>query len=115
VRPLAFLICFVICFVAAPLYSVAAQQAPHDTLRGAVRHVDSRGIEVTTGVGMALRVVRLQVAAATRVTTRGAALALHQLQPGDVVRVSFGLRPAGYVAYTIERVGRMASGPEPWP
>ncbi len=82
-----------------------------------MRRVDTRGrtIEVSTGVGLALRVVRLQVPAETRLTARGAALPLHQLRPGDVVRVSFGMRPVGYVAYTIERVGRMAGGPEPAP
>lgn len=99
-----------------------AQQVPttyHDSLKGAVRVVDvpGRALEVTTGVGMALRLVRLQVSADTRVTAAGAALPLAQLQPGDVVRVSYGTRPGGggYVAYTIERVGRMATGPERTP
>ena len=80
--------------------------------RGAVRVVDVRGraLEVTTGVGMALRVVRLQVSADTRVTAAGADWSLAQLRPGDIVRVSYGARPTGFVAYTIERVGTMASG-----
>jgi hypothetical protein len=92
----------------------AAQQAPHDSLRGAVRVVNVRGraVEVTTGVGHALRVVRLQIAPDTRLTAEGAALALAQLQPGDIVRVSYGARPSGYVAYTIERLGRMSTGLE---
>jgi len=115
VRPLAFLICF----VAAPVLSTAAQQAPHDSIHGAVRVVDvkARTLEVTAGVGMALRVVRLQVPAGMPVATRGggATLTLGDLRPGDVVRVSFGVRPVGYVAYTIERVGRMDAGPESTP
>jgi hypothetical protein len=113
VRPLALLICF----AAGPIFSAAAQQAPHDSIRGAVRVVDTkaRALEVTAGVGMSLRVVRLQVPAGMPVATRGAALTLRDLRPGDVVRVSYGARPGGYVAYTIERVGRMTGGGEPSP
>ena len=93
---------------------VAAQQAAHDSVRGAVRVVNLRGraVEVTTGVGHAVRVVRLQIVAETRLTADGATLPLSQLQPGDIVRVSFGARPSGYVAYAIERLGRMATGLE---
>jgi hypothetical protein len=112
VRPLALLLGF----LAAPLLSAGAQQAPHDSIRGAVRlvNVKARTLEVTAGVGMALRVVRLQVPAGMPVATRGgggsATLTLRDLHPGDVVRVSYGARPGGYVAYTIERVGRMDAG-----
>jgi len=48
-------------------FAVAAQQvaptAPHDSVRGAIRAVNMRArtLEVTTGVGFALRIVRLQV------------------------------------------------------
>ncbi|HEY3220979.1 MAG TPA: hypothetical protein VGJ80_09620 [Gemmatimonadales bacterium] len=98
----------------------ASQQAPHDSVRGAVRVVDARArtLEVTTGVGMALRVVRLQVPAAVPVTTSSAGsdqLALSDLKPGDVVRVTFGNRTGALVAYTIERIGRMATGVIPSP
>jgi hypothetical protein len=101
-------------------FALAAQQspptAPHDSVRGAIRAVDvrARTVEVTTGVGLALRVVRLQVPAAVPITDRkggqGAALKLAELKPGDVIRVSFGSRQTGLVAYTIERVGRMEAG-----
>ena len=97
----------------------ASQQAPHDSVRGAVRLVDTknRALEVTTGMGMALRIVRLQVRATVPVTTTPGRdqLALSDLKPGDVVRVTFGARPSGWVAYTIERIGRMTSGIEPRP
>ncbi len=90
--------------------------APHDSVRGAVRLVDARNhaLEVITGVGMTLRVVRLQVPATVPVTATSGQdqLALTDLKPGDVVRVTFGARPSGWVAYTIERIGRMASGVE---
>ena len=95
--------------------AVAAQQAPppHDSLQGAVRTVDARKrtVEVTTGVGMSLWVVRLRVPTELRISASGAALPLTALQPGDIVRVSYGSRPAGYVAYTIERVGHLGTGP----
>ena len=105
--------------LSAAFRPAAAQQAPappapHDSLRGALRAVNVRGraVEVTAGVGHALRVVRLQVPPDARLTADGKALSLAQLRPGDIVRVSFGARPSGYVAYTIERVGRMATGLE---
>lgn len=90
-----------------------AQQTPHDSVRGAVRAIDprTRTLEITTGVGLALRVVRLQVPAAVPVTAPTGALALGDLKPGDVVRATFGVRTGGFVAYTIERVGRMGDGP----
>ncbi len=98
-------------------FAVAAQQvaptAPHDSVRGAIRTVDvrTRTLEVTTGVGFALRVVRLQVPAGVPITDRQSAqpqlIGLGALQAGDVIRVAFGGRATGFVAYTIERVGRM--------
>jgi hypothetical protein len=110
---------FLIALIAPPLAGRgAAQQAPHDSIKGAVRSVDVPGrvVEVTTGVGMALRVVRLQVPAETRITSgrgpAGAAIALALLRPGDLVFVSYGSRPAGLVAYSIARVGTMTNGPE---
>jgi hypothetical protein len=97
---------------------LAAQQTtvPHDSVQGAVRTVDvrARSVEVTSGVGYAIRVVRLQVPAAVPITDRkggqGAPINLAELKPGDVIRVSFGGRQTGFVAYTIERVGRMEAG-----
>ena len=111
----------------APL-ALAAQQptapptaqptAPHDSVRGAIRAVDvrARTLEVTTGVGYALRVVRLQVPASVPITDRkggqqGEPIKLAELKPGDVIRAAFGGRATGFVAYTIERVGRMESTP----
>jgi len=104
--------------------ALAAQQpptVPHDSVRGAIRAVNvrARTLEVTTGVGFALRVVRMQVPAGVPITDRngrqGAALKLAELKPGDVIRAAFGGRATGFVAYTIERVGRMEAGVEPAP
>lgn len=105
-------------------FSLAAQQpsaAAHDTVRGAIRVVDvtARTVEVASGVGLALTVTRLQVPAGVPITDRAgtepAPITLTALKPGDVVRATFGARPTGLVAYTIERVGRMATGVEPTP
>ncbi|OLC05621.1 MAG: hypothetical protein AUH42_07165 [Gemmatimonadetes bacterium 13_1_40CM_70_11] len=109
---------FLLLASAVAIRPAAAQQAapppPHDSLQGTVQRVDvpARALEITTGVGMALRVVRLRVAAETRLTAAGAALPLAQLRPGDIVRASFGTRPGGFVAYTIVRVGRLTAGPQ---
>jgi hypothetical protein len=105
---LPFLLAFVL--TAAP---AAAQQSPHDSVQGAVRAVDARArtMEVTTGVGMALRVVRLRVPPETRITAAGAPLAFALLRPGDIIRVSFGWRAGGSVAYAIERIGRLEATP----
>ena len=96
--------------IAAAPSTAALQQAPPPThnVQGAVRTVDvrSRALEVTTGVGMALRVVRVLVPADVRVVSAGAPLPFARLQAGDLVRVSYGSRPSGYVAYTIERLER---------
>ena len=81
-------------------------QSGPDTLVGTVRALDVRrgALTVTTGVGMALRVVSLRITADTRAAEAGAAVPLSALRPGDVVRVVGGARPEGRVAYTVERV-----------
>jgi hypothetical protein len=40
-------------------------------------------------------------------TAAGAPLPLARLQVGDLVRVSYGARPGGFVAYSIERLERI--------
>jgi len=118
------LLCFALLLGPVPL---AAQQTtapgaaalPHDSVQGAVRVVDprSRTLEVTTGVGFALRVVRLAVPAGVPITdeAKDVPIPLGTLKPGDIVSVLFGGRPSRYVAYSIERVGRMETGPDATP
>jgi hypothetical protein len=95
----------------------ATQVVPGDTVVAAVQRVNprTRTIDLTSGVGLALRVVRLQVPAETPITAGGHALRFDLIVPGDVLRVSFGARQTGYVAYTIERIGHMSTGREPTP
>jgi len=95
--------------------------ASHDTVLGAIRAVDvrARTLEVTTGVGFAIRIVRLQVPAGVPITDREdgqpEVIGLGALKSGDVIRARFGGGPRGFVAYTIERVGRMETGVGPTP
>ncbi|MGH7519720.1 MAG: hypothetical protein ACREMI_00420 [Gemmatimonadales bacterium] len=116
---------------AAPLALTAQQStapppapvpaAPHDSVRGAIRAVDvrARTLEVTTGVGFALRIVRLEVPAGVPITDREDGpperIGLAELKLGDVVRAVFGGRAKRFVAYTIERVGRMETGVDSTP
>lgn len=81
-------------------------QSGSDTLVGTVRALDLRqgALTVTTGVGMAIRLVRVRIGTDTRAAEAGAALPLSALKPGDVVRVIGGTRPEGRVAYSVERV-----------
>ncbi|MDP3909944.1 MAG: hypothetical protein Q8Q14_06105, partial [Gemmatimonadales bacterium] len=89
------------------------------SVRGAISAVDvpTRTLEVTTGVGFALRVVRLQVPPSVPITDREdsqpESIAMGELKRGDVIRALFGSGPTAFVAYAIERVGRMESGVPP--
>lgn len=113
-----------------PLVAVAAQQptaappapaAPHDTVRGAIRSIDAQAgiVEVSTGVGYALRVLQLRVPGGVPITDREGgqteSIKLGELRLGDVVRASFGGQAPPFVAYTIERVGRMVTGVDTLP
>ncbi|HEV2670312.1 MAG TPA: hypothetical protein VGU74_04425 [Gemmatimonadales bacterium] len=98
-----------------------APAVPHDSVRGAIRAIDvrARTVEVTAGVGYALRVVPLQVPAGVSITNREGSqpetIALGQLKLGDVVRVQFGGKAAPFLAYSIERLGRMTTGMDSTP
>ena len=109
----------------APMHLSAQQPnppiVPHDSVRGAIRAIDvrARTVEITTGVGYAMRVVRLQVPAGAPITDRHTAqpgtIALGELKLGDVVRAQFGGQAAPFVAYTIERLGTMTAGVDSMP
>jgi hypothetical protein len=72
--------------------------ATHESreLSGTIRAVNARArtIDVITGVGHSLRIYRMQIAPATLVRARQAALPLERLKPGTVVRVSYQLTRA---------------------
>jgi hypothetical protein len=86
----------------------AQDRGPHTapyTYEGTVRTVQPKpaSLELITGVGMALRLVRMSVPAAAHIESGGAAIALRDLRPGDVVRAECHQTHAGLVADRIER------------
>jgi hypothetical protein len=84
----------------------SAQPAASYTYQGTVRAVDTRTgtLELVTGVGMSLRVVRMTTAPTTRLVAAGAAPRLANLKPGDVVRTECRRTGAGLVADRIEKL-----------
>jgi len=87
----------------------SAQAAPSYTYQGTVRAVNARtgALELITGVGMSLRVVRMTMAPTTRLVAAGATPRLADLKPGDVVRAEGRRTAAGLVA---DRVEKLAAG-----
>ena|SRR5437870_5740363 len=77
----------------------AAQAVPTYTYQGTVHAVNSKAgsLELITGVGMALRLVRMSMAPAARP-------ALAQVKPGDVVRAECRRTEAGLVADRVEKL-----------
>ena len=84
----------------------SAQPAPSYTYLGTVRAVNARAgtLELITGVGMSLRLVRMTTAATTRLVATGAAPRVGDLKPGDVVRAECRRTAGGLVADRIEKV-----------
>lgn len=109
---------------AAPPPAPQATPTPavaHDTVRGAIRaiNVGARTVDITSGVGFAIHVVQLRIPASLPITDResgqGESIRMGELRLGDVIRASFGGQAAPFVAYTIERVGRMVTGVDTLP
>ena len=62
----------------------------------------ARTLQVVTGVGHALRVVKLSWKEAPTVKAAAAGTGMAQLKPGDLVRVEYAKTPEGNVVSTIE-------------
>jgi len=93
--------------------SPAATPAPavsSATLTATVRSVDAqaRALEIVTGVGYALRVVKLSWKETPTVRAAAAGTGVAQLKPGDLVRVEYAKAPEGNVVRTIELLPRPA-------
>ncbi len=84
----------------------SAQPAPSYTYQGTIRAVNARAgtLELITGVGMSLRVVRMKTAATTRLVAAGTSPRLADLKPGDVVRAECRRTAAGLVADRVEKL-----------
>jgi hypothetical protein len=91
---------------AAPRLQTTTQPASTYTYRGTIHRVDPKtgAIELITGVGMALRLVRMTTPLAAR-TTSGTALGPADLKAGDVVRAECHQTPGGLVADRVEKIG----------
>jgi hypothetical protein len=85
------------------------QPAASYTYQGTVRAVNVRAgtLELITGVGMSLRVVRMTMAPTTRLAASGAAPRLAGLKPGDLVRAEGRRTATGLV---VDRVEKLAAG-----
>ncbi|MGH7568345.1 MAG: hypothetical protein ACREL9_05130 [Gemmatimonadales bacterium] len=81
-------------------------QAGSYVYQGTVRTVETRArtLTVVTGVGLALQVVRIRLAPDSRLERAGAALAVSDLKPGDVVRAECRLVQGALVAERIEKL-----------
>lgn len=87
------------------LAAAAEPKASPRTIQGTIQAVEVRTgrVDVITGVGMALRLVRIQTTPATQIAARGAAAPLKRLAPGDVVRAVCRVTDEGLVADRIDR------------
>jgi len=90
--------------LALAVFAAGQPQSAARTVRGTVHAVEPRAgsVEVVTGVGMALRVVRLQAMATTRIMRGGAGVVLTELRRGDFVRAECRWTDKGLVADRIE-------------
>ena len=84
----------------------SAQPAASYTYQGTVRVVNARTgtLELITGVGMSLRVVRISTTPTTRLAAAGAAPRLADLKAGDVVRAECRRTATGLVADRVEKL-----------
>ena len=84
--------------------SAAAIDAPLLTATGTVLSVDvkSSRLEVITGVGLALRVLKMNCGEQTEIRSRGKGIGLDSLKRGDLVRVSCRPSREGNLAIAIE-------------
>jgi hypothetical protein len=77
---------------------------PSATLTATVQSIDAqaRTLAVVTGVGYALRVVKLSWKVTPTVKAAAAGAGMTQVKPGDLVRVEYAKSPEGNVVRTIE-------------
>ena len=94
--------------LASTLLTAAAQQQPaYTSIQGTVHALQpkSGSLDVVTGVGMALRLVRLAAPPTVQIASGGAAVPLSALKRGDIVRVQCHWSGKQLIADRIEKVG----------
>jgi len=85
-----------------PTGVAAAQRDVPYVYQGTVQSVKGSAVDLITGVGHALRLVRLRTLPSTEIATPDGEAALSALKPGDVVRADCRKTDAGLVVDKIE-------------
>lgn len=86
------------------------------TYTGTVKAVQAgKSIDLITGVGYALRVVRIGIIPATQMMHGSATMRLSDIAPGDIVRTDCHLTEQGLVADRIEKLMPEVAAQEPRP
>jgi hypothetical protein len=85
-----------------------AAPSPSATLTATVQSIDTqaRTLQVVTGVGYALRVVKLSWKEAPTMKAAATGTGMAQIKPGDLVRVEYAKAPDGDVVKTVEILPR---------
>lgn len=81
-------------------------------LTATVRAVDAKAgtLDVITGVGLALRMMRIWVDPASQIKVKGAAAQLADLKPGDIVRIGYRKTADRNIAEMIETLPQDKTG-----
>lgn len=87
-----------------PAATLSAQRELPYSYQGTVHtvKVQKGSLAIITGVGLALRIVRMRTLPTTLIASEGGTISLGDLAPGDVVRADCRLTDAGLVADRIE-------------
>jgi hypothetical protein len=85
-----------------PAAAIAAQRDVPYVYHGTVQAVTPGSLKLITGMGLALRLVQMRTAPTTSIVSDGAAVALDDLRPGDVVRADCRSTDSGLIADRIE-------------
>lgn len=93
------------------LTSPPAPPAAQQTYEGTVHAVQAHpaGLELVTGVGFALRMIRVRTVPATVVDSAGAAIPMSHIAPGDIVRIDCSTTVTGLVADHVTKLGARGS------
>ena len=96
----------------SPVHTSQAQSVAVNSLTATITAVDteSRSLDVITGVGHALRSIRIHLDPTCRIMVAGAAGQLRDLERGDVVRIEYRKATQGNMASTIEAVRPTPNG-----
>jgi hypothetical protein len=93
----------------ALLAAGAQQEATSASFQGTVHALQPKtgSLDVVTGVGMALRLVRLTAISTTQITSGGSRVPLSAVKRGDIVRVLYHRSGKQLVADRIEKVAAL--------